>query len=441
MREPASVRMRPSRTNGLQATTGFGSPPDGTSTRAMTIPPHAPRPEPPARVPTPRPPRVLWDRALREGTPLVTGSGSVRTYTFLHRGEADRVALIINKLVDDTTLSNMLFERVDGTDLWHLNLQMGAGWRGSYAVAVDDGGSGGAASQDTPSSTDLEARRRRSLAVTEPDRHASINDFYDLLALARPDPHAARLGPSGSFAEGPAAQSALPMPLRGRRGTISQTDDDSPSAWWHVPDVPVGPDGWNVLVLLDGDRWMRDGGAELDLWAANNIHPATATLLLGHGGLESRIAELTCNPEFIERICSLVDSTDLPVARDPRRTTIAGASLGGLTALYAQCLRPDRFGASICQSGSFWWPNEAGGTTPEWLTRSIIEHAPQLDTVHLEVGLSEWVALEPTRRLRDALHPLCSALSYREFDGGHDAACWGVHLPHALAWAASQQAR
>lgn len=69
---------------------------------------------------------------------------------------------------------------------------------------------------------------------------------------------------------------------------------------------------------------------------------------------------------------------------------------------------------------------------PEWLTHAIETSRPQLSRVHLEVGTHEWVLLEPTRRLRDVLADVTESLHYREFDGGHDSACWEVQLPSAL---------
>ncbi|MGB4779924.1 alpha/beta hydrolase-fold protein, partial [Microbacterium sp.] len=205
---------------------------------------------------------------------------------------------------------------------------------------------------------------------------------------------------------------------------------------WHVPAVDPGPEVWDVLVLLDGDRWAAGGTARLDGWAESGVLPPTATLLLGHGGLEERVADLTCNPRLIAEITALIDAAPAalgaPVTRDADRTTITGQSLGGLTALYAQCLAPERFGASVCQSGSFWWPNPLGGEPAEWLTRAIRDSDARLGRVHLEVGLAEWVVLEPTRRLRAELEDRCALLDYREFDGGHDPACWEASLPHAL---------
>lgn len=96
------------------------------------------------------------------------------------------------------------------------------------------------------------------------------------------------------------------------------------------------------------------------------------------------------------------------------------------------CVAPERFGVSICQSGSFWWPNAAGGSDSEWLTAAIRDSGVRPGHVYLEAGLAEWTLLEPARRMREALAGRARELRYREFDGGHDVACWLVSLPSAL---------
>ncbi|GAA1469176.1 enterochelin esterase domain-containing protein [Microbacterium thalassium] len=422
----------------------FTTPPSEAGPRRRAVPPHAARSaglsrgESPAvqalaADPTPAAIEAFWDRVVAVGTPLVEGDGPLRDYTFVHRGEARRVALIINKLVDDTTLADALLRRVPGTDVWALTVRLGAGWRGTYALAVDDGT---ALALTDAELAELDVRRGRSLSVAGASRHPSLHAWYDLLRMSRPDPHATGRSLLGSAAAGPEAPPEWRMPTRPSPGRVIGAPHPRRAARWHVPDLDPGPEGWDVLVLLDGDRWLDDDPGLLDAWAAAGVVPPTATLVLGHGALEARVADLTCNPGLIADIVELIDAAPgvlgAPVAATADRTTIAGQSLGGLTALYAQCLEPGRFGASVCQSGSFWWPNPQGGEPAEWLSRTIDESATRLGRVHLEVGTNEWVLLDPTRRLRDVLAGRCDHLAYVEFDGGHDPACWAAGLPHAL---------
>ena len=414
------------------------APPSGAGVRELSVPPHVRRPEPVPRTDSPAiaalradPSGVeeFWERVSKDGAPLVEGAGRERIFTFLYRGQAKTVALIANKMADDSSYRDVLFDNIPGTDLWSLSLRLGAGWRGSYRIAVVDG--------RPPEITELERiqldrRRMRSLTVTPAERHDQIDAWYELQRHARRDPLAREQAPKSSVASGPEATAPYPLPSLAAPGRIIPVDH---AAWWHVPPVEPGQAGWDVLVLLDGDRWIAGGTRVLDALALSDAMRPTATLLLGHGGMLERVSQLTCDPALVDRIRRLIDKAPAELGRlsdDPHRTTIAGQSLGGLAALYAQGIAPDRFGASICQSGSFWWPNPIGGEQAEWLTRTIQHEDAQFSRVRLEVGIGEWALSGPTRRLRAVLAARCEVLQYSEYDGGHDAACWDVSLPYAL---------
>lgn len=52
---------------------------------------------------------------------------------------------------------------------------------------------------------------------------------------------------------------------------------------------------------------------------------------------------------------------------------------------------------------------------------------------YVEVGLQEWLLLTQSRHLRDVLTARGYDLEYREFNGGHDYACWRGGLADGLA--------
>lgn len=414
----------------------FHRPPVDAS-RIITIPPHRRRPTPTPRVASPAVERIrsspeklddFWARVVAAGTPLVEGDGDRRIYTWLHRGEAARVALVTNKLIDHTAYEDALFEQVEGTDLWSISLELGAGWRGSYSLAVDDG----VVTLDEAGRAEQERRRARSLSVTPPDEHAAINDWYDILAFSRPDPHAHESSWQGSAAAGPLAREPLSIadPPADARGAIVPAG--RAGTRWYLPPAADATAPLDVLVMLDGDRWVDADPLLFDRWHAADVVPPTAVLIVGHGDLSNRVNELGCNASFVDELVETIRRAPVAVSDDPARTTIAGQSLGGLTALFAQCLVPERFGVSICQSGSFWWPNHSRDEHAEWLTRTIERTDTMFADVHLEVGLAEWVLLDSVRRMHDALRDRTARLTYDEFDGGHDPACWSVSLPHVL---------
>lgn len=417
----------------------FRHRPEAAERRLLTTPPHTPRPAPVERTHSaaveaaradPAAADALWERARNEGTPLVEGRGPDRCFTWLHRGPARRVALVAGKLADDRTMDRVLFERIDGTDLWALSLRLGAGWRGTYALAVGDGSP--AALPPT-----LAERRARSLATTDPDRHERIGAWYDLLALARPDPLARESFRGSSVASGPDAPPTTEPPEPARAGRIVPVEAPSEAGgtrhadWYLPPEVPDG--GAPLIVLLDGDRRLAGTARSFDAWAQAHLAPGTVALLLGHGDVDERNADLTCSPGLVADLRTLLGAAPLPLTEDSARRAIQGSSLGGLTALYAQCVAPDLFGVSICQSGSFWWPNARGGHAAEWLTTAIASSGVRLGKVHLSVGTDEWVLTGPVRRMREAVSGRADVLDYEEFDGGHEAACWEASLPGVLA--------
>src|SRR5690606_30593264 len=140
-------------------------------------------------------------------------------------------------------------------------------------------------------------------------------------------------------------------------------------AMWALP--PETAFAERLVVLLDGDRRLADGPDLFAAWTHTHLAPRTAVLQLGHGDIAARDADLTANPALVDDLHRLICTSPVPVTDDPERTLIQGSSLGGLAALFAQCIAPDRFGASVCQSGSFWWPNARSGHEAEWLTRVI----------------------------------------------------------------------
>ncbi|PZR53674.1 hypothetical protein DNL40_05945 [Xylanimonas oleitrophica] len=427
---------------------------------------------------------ALMRRVAQDGTPLVdpvpvlgatgvaggagdgvAGRDEDRVYTFLHVGgpATRRVLLDVEGLVGPGTHRQAVLEQVPGTSLWAVALRMPAAWRATYAIAVDDGGLA-LASQDSADAArlvGLEERRALARAASDPTTHADLDAWFDLLRRAEPDPlaretallgeesvvvgpRAPRLpGPLAALAAGP-VDGEVSLAPRGWFRAAPVPDGAGWKAWWHVPPVDPGPDGWDVVVLLDGGRWRSRGQGLLDAMTAAGVLRPTVTLLVQHDDAARRTADLACSPAFVAALVSLLEGAgDVvrgPVARDPQRTTIAGRGLGGLAALYAQCVAPRWFGASVCQSGEWGWPSPSGrgsGDDLEWLTGAVSRAAAEPDwglgRVHLEVGTQERALLPPTRRLRDALAGRCESLAYREVEGGHDAAWWDVTLPQALA--------
>jgi len=347
-----------------------------------------------------------------------------RIVTFLWRdrhgtGAGTRAVLVsINKVTDRYDPASGRLDRITGTDVWAASWRLRADWRGSYRMAADDG-----------------------------DPLPADGYWSALAARGGPDPRnpvrlPARWGDGGELSVG-----ALP---------------DAPAeSWWHRrPGVPAGrltrydhdgrpvfvytPPGhragsgpYPVLVLLDGEMWGErlPVTATLDNLIADGRVPPLVAVLPSAVDLPTRRRELACSDAFV----AWLSRTLLPWAArrfgatdDPARTVVAGQSLGGLTAAYAGFRAPDRFGAAICQSGSFWWPSGTPyDTGASWLTRQYATHPRRPIRLYLSAGVLE----RPThvRHLRDVLDARGYDATYTEYFGGHDYAWWRGDLGTALA--------
>jgi enterochelin esterase family protein len=122
---------------------------------------------------------------------------------------------------------------------------------------------------------------------------------------------------------------------------------------------------------------------------------------------------------------------------------VAGQSLGGIAAAHLARSRPDRVGWMIGQSPALWWPGDADGGLSG---RDIIDgHANEAaggrSRYFLEAGTTEGALLESARLFRAALLDSASNVLYREYEGGHDFACWRGGLADGLVAALGKSTR
>ncbi|MET9919287.1 enterochelin esterase [Streptomyces sp. NPDC006435] len=374
----------------------------------------------------------FWLRAGRTGTPLVEpdpeGDPAHRLVTFVWRDDPDRPATDVLLLVHTVTdrdrhagdLTRHLMRRVEGTSAWALSHRLRADHRASYQFLPGHG------TREELLRTDrVSWRAALDRALPDPlgpapllpshggRRPASVLSLPD----APPQPYVADDGP---------------VP----RGTSTEHEVDGRRVTVRLPaghGAPVAPRA--VVVLLDGEMWgpVLDAGGMLDRMHAAGSLPPTAALLVDT--MSARMDDLSCNGAFVDWLAD----TLLPWAEAefgapvrPGRTVVAGQSAGGLTAAFAAFRRPDRFGLAVSQSGSFWWPDDDPDRGAEWLTRQYASGHRRPVRLWLEVGVQEWMLLAENRRLRNVLRARGYDVTYREFNGGHDYACWRGGLADAL---------
>jgi enterochelin esterase-like enzyme len=399
-------------------------------------PPRIAKHPPPEVVESPRIARLradgdvaaFWAEVRERGAPLVEareGEPGHRTVTFVWRGtDATRgVVLLANKLTDPSVWEQSTLERLEGTDVWHRSYRLRADWRATYQLAPDDGGPEGGTVGGPPSRWGAAAAR------------------------AVPDPHNCRTFPS-RYGDAPHSivelDDAPPQPYVAQRpavarGTLTQhrlaSDimDNERDVWLYEPARAAT----DVVVLLDGEDWATrlPAATIMDNLIAEGAIPPTIAVMPSTIDNATRWRELACSPAFVAFLAEEL----LPwAARDvpPARTTLAGRSLGGLTALFAALHAPGRFGRVLSQSASLWWPSEtehdagAGAIVDRYANAAPA--AVRATRFHVEVGLQEWALLARHRHLRDVLRLQGAPLSYAEYHGGHDALCWQGGLADGL---------
>jgi len=404
-------------------TAGPPRPPVTTAT-----PPHTPRPYPLPVVENPRVAALapggtaaFWDEVAARGTPLVEPDGDAYRVTFLWR-DADAAAVVLhaNRLTDFRDLDQSLMRRVPGTDVWHVTYRMPATWRASYTI-------GPLAHPVAPADPDAPADRAAWRAM----RLAALTDPLNRYPL-----RGKAAGPALSVVALPGAPAQpwlAPRPGVPRGGNVV-FDVGGRRVWAWVP-PGEGHRDLPVVVLLDGETWGGQGllGSTMDNLVHDGRVPPTVVLMVDSVDVPRRMADLACDPsfvDFLDRGVLAAAAARWPVTNDPDRTVVAGQSLGGLTAAYAALVAPHRFGAVLSQSGSFWFP---GGAVSEWLTGRYADAVATLPIRwYVEAGTREWDLLDANRRLRDVLVRRGYPLTYVEYEGGHDVACWRGGLADGL---------
>ncbi|KLN33285.1 hypothetical protein FB00_18430 [Cellulosimicrobium funkei] len=409
-------------------------PPDLPAGNPRRTPPKVPRPAPAPRVVGPvverlaaalaaAPPEdrdavveLFWAQTAR-ATPVVEPAGPGEAVaTFLVRDpDARAVLLFVNRLTDERDLAASLMARVPGTDVWHLAYRMGSAWRASYAVLAHH--DAGPPPWDAPD----QAALRRALDVA-----------------GRPDPRnlrtcrnrAGRVQSVVELPDAPPQPYLEPRPEVARGRVVEHTAPGGRRAWVYEPPVPEGT-VTDVVLVLDGDAWTgpQDLATTLDnLHHDGAVRPLRA-VLLDAGSRERRWADLDGGGDVDAYLAH--DLLDWARARFPVRpgrgaVSVAGQSLGALTSLRVLAAHPDRVGTAISQSASLWQGDPSAGLTPDALA-----------------GTRAWVEVGRQERVLRPDHPAAVArlraagcvVAYREYDGGHDDACWRGGIADALAWA------
>ena len=296
-----------------------------------------------------------------------------------------------------------------GTEVWTCAWSVPADWSASYGVAAWRG-------EGVPPWRATSGRWARLAAMR----------------AARPDPRAVRVigsssGAPRSVASAPRApappwEGLAPPRRRGRvhRLTVPLPAGGAERVWVYEP--AGGAAGTSVLILFDGQVWLRQMGlvpaldALIDSGALPPVHVA---MIDSRDQGEHRAEHLGVPGGHVD----LVIDGLLPLLRDRfavspcgADTVVSGQSYGGIASLWTLALADGGVGHAIAQSPSLWRFDVSGAlaSCPHWLTVRILS------------GTFEGPMLAHARELARALSG--REVTVTPVSGGHDWAWWSVRL-------------
>lgn len=357
-----------------------------------------------------------------------------RIFTFVWRDApgdtAAEVRVFIASITDDPGAASGVMRRLDGTDLWHLSVQMRSDWRASYGFAPSAPG-------ETPIWAGWDP-------VSAPDGPAEC-----LTDPANPLTCRARTATLLSVVEGPdapphpwlarrdnlAARGRLSRLLGpGRRGVWLYDPTARPQSGAALREHPVHEPGFAVsrrrlpvIVLFDGQAQIAQDLATTadNLIADGLIRPCVVVVpeaepRLG-GSTHDADADRRAGEWVVEELLPWVRSI-APVGDVTEDVIVAGQGHGAYRALRCALEHPEAVGAVLSQSA-------------ELFQRELYAAAP--DLVHrlhayVEVGTEERRLRELNRGLAAALVEAGADVHYVEVAGGYDSVCWRGGLADGL---------
>jgi enterochelin esterase-like enzyme len=217
--------------------------------------------------------------------------------------------------------------------------------------------------------------------------------------------------------------------------------------WVYTPPVPARrSDDANLVIFSDGYAYAHEIAAPtiLDHLQASGRIPPTYALFVDALDFFTRDRELQCNPDYGKFLVQELLPWSRRVLRrkfDARHTTLAGLSLGGLSAMNWAMRYPNRFGGVISQSGSIMWAPE-GDAEPNALAREFIRRPRLPLRIYLDAGRYEGGSdpengeghLGANRHLRDILRLKGYPVRYQTYNGNHQFYCWRQTLVDATRW-------
>lgn len=387
----------------------------------------------------------LWQQVtstpLLEADPTQEGKYLV---TFLWRGAAHSVLLFVNRLTDEKNLADSYMRRLPGTDTWYLTYRMDGDWRASYCFLPAP------AAAQAPWLQGSQVRLRQALDGGLPDPHnpvtctnrrGFVQSVVSLpLASAWPlgqwpvfSDDAAGAGRFDGGGLGAGRDDADAGRLNaGRLDAIVDLEALGRQIWVYTPALIDRAQSWPVLLVLDGEVWLKRHHLHLaltQLMQAGLIAPAYI-VFIDSGGTEQRWQELG-DSDFGGYLSGQLLNwlkAHYAISPKPADRVVIGQSLGALTVLRTLVAYPQLIGAGISQSASLWQDvlfNELNAL--DAMARPLAG-----SRAWIEVGSQEWILAPLQPKAVCQLREAGMQVKDMVYNGGHDYACWRINLASAL---------
>lgn len=396
------------------------------------------------------PPTVLdafWQEMEDVGTPLIEEhdrENGTALVTFLWRGDDELRNVVVIEWITEGDFPAKQMTLMPGSDVWYRSIRIRDDIRTSYQFAPNDS------------------------LVPKPEE----KDWPTRFAGWRQDPLNTRplIDPDVDVSEDGRSQASCVLELPNApaqpwiekrtdvaKGVVSHHRFESNGlqntrdVWVYRPAREVQASA-PVLVLFDGERHLdvlRVPTVLDNLFASGKVEPMVAVMV----GNVDRGNELPCNRGFLTMLTDELMpwlAAETGVQPAPGRTVAAGLSYGGLAAMYCGLFAPETFGLVLSQSGSFWWKPDPMNEQTEvrigdappycWLPTQAATMEPGDIRVWMEVGTLEDrthgsggpTQMSANRHMRDVLVAKGVPVTFVEFAGGHDYACWRNSLADGL---------
>ena len=387
----------------------------------------------------------LWQQVT--STPLLEADPTQEDkylVTFLWRGAAHSVLLFVNRLTDEKNLADSYMRRLPGTDTWYLTYRMDGDWRASYCFLPAP------TAAQAPWLQGSQVRLRQALdgglpdpgnPVTCTNRRGFVQSVVSLpLAPAWPlgewpvfSDAAAGAGrfDGGGLGAGRGDADAGRLDV-GRLDAIVDLEALGRQIWVYTPALIDRAQSWPVLLVLDGEVWLKRHQLHLaltQLMQAGLIAPAYI-VFIDSGGTEQRWQELG-DSDFGRYLSGPLLNwlkTHYAISPKPADRVVIGQSLGALTVLRTLVGYPQLIGAGISQSASLWQDvlfNELNAL--DAMARPLAG-----SRAWIEVGSQEWILAPLQPKAVCQLRQAGMQVKDMVYNGGHDYACWRINLASAL---------